>query len=124
VVALDHRDSRGADLLAKKIALLIALNWGAARSSAQMRMEVRVLLRRIGELRRPGADTPHHAGRLADRLEEALLRLSEKRLLRCKLHADGAAALRAAGRRWFEDWLSSEVVFERPDFISSAANDR
>jgi hypothetical protein len=122
VIGLDHRDNRGADLLAKKVAFLLALNWGAARGQAQMRMEVRVLLRRVGEHRRPGADAPHYAGRLADRLEEALLRLSERGLLRSRLRSDSAAALRASGRRWFEDWLSAEVVFERPDFIAARAD--
>lgn len=119
VVAFDHRDNRGADLLAKKIALLLALNWGAARGSAHMRMEARVLLRRVGELRRPGAEAPHYAGRLADRLEETLMRLSESGVLRSKFRCDPAAELRAGGRRWFEDWLNSEIVFERPDFIAA-----
>jgi hypothetical protein len=83
-------------------------------------MELRVLLRRVGELRRPGAEGAHYAGRLADRLEEALLRLAESGVLRSRLHADIAAAQRAAGRRWFDEWLGSGVVFDRPDFINAA----
>jgi hypothetical protein len=118
LVALDHRDNRGADLLAKKIGLLLALNWGAARSRQFIRLEIRTLLRRVGELRRPGAEGAHYAGRVTDRLEEALLRLAESGLMRSSIHAEAAAARRAAGRRWFEEWLSSEIVFDRPDFIT------
>jgi hypothetical protein len=120
VIALDHRDNRGADLLAKKVALLLALNWGAARKAPGIEMELRVLLRRIGELRRPGAEPAHYSGRLADRLEEALLRLSEAGILHGRIGdgADAAAALRASGRRWFDQWLDCSVVFERPGFIT------
>jgi hypothetical protein len=124
LVVLDHRDSRGADLLAKKIGLLLALNWGAARSRQFIRLELRTLLRRVGELRRPGAEGAHFAGRLADRLEEALLRLSENEIVTSRLCADAAAARRATGRRWFEDWLCSEVVFDRPDFIAPSRPDK
>jgi hypothetical protein len=124
LVALDHRDNRGADLLAKKVGVLLALNWGAARSAPRMEMELRVLLRRVGELRRPGAEGAHYAGRLADRLEEALLRLAEGGILRSRLRADVAAAQRAAGRRWFDEWLGSGIVFDRPDFIAAAPSAR
>lgn len=116
---LDHRSNRGADALAKKIAILLALNWGAARKNRELRVEVRALLRRVGELRRPGAAPIAHAGRLADRLEEALLRLTEARVLPNRLLADEAQALRAQHRRWFEAWCESEVLFERPGFIDA-----
>jgi hypothetical protein len=115
---LDHRENRGPDAMAKKIAVLLALNWGAARRTDEICIEVRTLLRRIGELRRPGAGAAAtHVGRLADRLEEALLRLSEGGLIQCEIHADCAAKLRAESRRWRDDWLDSIIVFKRPDFI-------
>lgn len=118
ILRLDHRDNRGADALAKRIATLLLLNWGAARSANEMRMELRVLLRRLGELRRPSADPLQQVGRLADRVEEALMRLGERGILRAHMHTETAAALRAVGRRWFERWLESDVVFERPAFLS------
>jgi hypothetical protein len=117
ILRLDHRENRGADPLAKKIALLLALNWGAARRKAEIRVDVRALLRRIGELRRPGAEPLAHAGRLADRFEEALMRLSECEILSNRVLTEEAAALRAANRRWFEQWLDGEVLFRRPDFL-------
>jgi hypothetical protein len=51
---------------------------------------------------------------MADRLEEALLRLSERNLIISTLRSETALALRAANRRWFEDWLEAEIVFKRP----------
>jgi hypothetical protein len=121
VLQLDHRDNRGADALAKKIAVLLTLNWGAARKSREVRVDVRTLLRRVGELRRPGAAPIAHAGRLADRLEEALLRLSETGILPNRLLMDAASSLRAENRRWFEAWLGAEIVFGRPSFIQQSA---
>jgi hypothetical protein len=121
VLLLDHRNNRGADALAKKIAVLLALNWGAARKNRELRVEVRTLLRRVGELRRPGAMANTHAGRLADRLEEALLRLSESGVLPNRLLSEEALVMRAENRRWFETWCEAEIAFGRPTFIDPAA---
>lgn len=117
LLQLDHRDNRGPDGLAKRIGTLLSLNWGAARRTKEIRMELRVLLRRLGELRRPSAGSIQHVGRLADRVEEAILRLSEQPVMRAWTTTDTAAALRAVGRRWFDTWLEAEVVFERPPFL-------
>lgn len=119
VLQLDHRSNRGADALAKKIAVLLALNWGATRKRYEQSLDVRTLLRRVGELRRPGASTSAHAGRIADRLEEALLRLTEMQVLPNRLSSEEAAAMRAQNRRWFDVWCQSQVSFVRPPFIGS-----
>lgn len=120
ILQLDHRSNRGADGLAKKVAVLLSLNWGASRKSAELRVDTRTLLRRIGELRRPGAAAAAHAGRLADRLEEALLRLSEMDVLPNDLRSEEALVLRATNRRWFETWCEAPIVFGRPAFIQRA----
>lgn len=120
ILQLDHRNNRGADALAKKIAVLLSLNWGASRKSAELRIDARTLLRRIGELRRPGVASAPHVGRLADRLEEALLRLSEMGLLPNVLQSDEALVLRATNKRWFEVWCEAGIVFDRPAFIGRA----
>lgn len=119
IMHLDHRNNRGADALAKKIGMLLALNWGAARSKGELRVDVRTLLRRVGELRRPGSGPIAHAGRLADRLEEALLRLSEMDVFPNRLLCEDAAAMRTRSRRWFEAWCEAQVSFARPPFIES-----
>ena len=121
VLCLDHRDNRGADVLAKKIGLLLALSWGAARHNDSSVLEVRALLRRVGELRRCGADTAHYSGRLADRTEEALMRLSESGLFEIRLAGhDAAATLRAGGRRWFDSWLDARLTISQPGFIQAS----
>ena len=100
--------------------MLLSLNWGASRKSAALRVDARTLLRRIGELRRPGATSAPHVGRLADRLEEALLRLSEMDVLPNTLQSEEALVLRATNKRWFEVWCEAPIVFERPAFLGSA----
>jgi hypothetical protein len=117
ILQLDHRSSRGADALAKRIAVLLSLNWGAARKNRQIKVDIRTLLRRIGELRRPGAAPTAHAGRLADRLEEALLRLGEAGLMPNVLQSEEAMLLRAKDKRWFDAWCETEIVFDRPSFL-------
>ncbi|MEZ5960970.1 MAG: hypothetical protein R3C30_11175, partial [Hyphomonadaceae bacterium] len=119
VLHLDHRNNRGADALAKKIAVLLALNWGATRKRCEQSLDVRTLLRRVGELRRPGATTSLHAGRIADRLEEALLRLTELQILPNRLSCEEATSMRAQSRRWFDVWCQGQVSFSKPPFILS-----
>jgi hypothetical protein len=114
ILQLDHRENRSADGLAKKIALILTLSFAAARDTQTLRMPMRALLRRTGLLPRLNANHPAHSGRIADRVEEALLRLSERRLLRSSIRCEGASSLRASHRRWFDEWLDAEVVFERP----------
>ena len=121
IIRLDHRESRGADPLAKRVALMMMLSFAAARDTRELRLTPRLLLRRVGMLPRLDLARPAHSGRLADRLEEALLRLSEQEILKSRFRAEEALLLRAANRRWFEDWLESEIVFLRPDRGSEPA---
>jgi hypothetical protein len=121
ILRLDHRENRGAEPLAKRIALMLWLSFAAARDAREMRLTSRLLLRRVGQLPRLDMARPAHSGRIADRLEEALLRLSEQDLVRSELRGDVAIALRAANRRWFEDWLASEIVFRRPHSLTPTA---
>jgi hypothetical protein len=122
LLKLDHRSSRGADVLAKKLGILLTMSWGAARNKKSQVFEVRSLLRRLGELRLPGAIDAHYGGRLADRFEEATLRLSEANLFHCQLQTAAAQAQRAEGRRWFEEWLGSKITVQKPAFLIGAAN--
>jgi hypothetical protein len=114
ILRLDHRENRGADPLAKRISLMVSLSFAAARDTRELRLTPRLLLRRVGMLPRLDAARPAHSGRIADRLEEALLRLSERGLLESKFRGEAAQALRASNRRWFEEWLEAELVLKRP----------
>ncbi|QGZ96595.1 hypothetical protein [Terricaulis silvestris] len=118
LLKLDHRSSRGADVLAKKLGLLLTLSWGASRNKKHQDFEIRSLLRRLGELRSPGGIDAHYGGRLADRFEEAMLRLSEAGLFQHHLHAVDAQARRAEGRQWFEEWLGAKLTVQRPSFLT------
>lgn len=118
ILAMDHRDNRGADVLAKKTALLLALNWGAMRRGKTIHTDVRTFLRRIGELRRVSAAPMQHAGRFADRFQEALFRLSDAGILEVKVDSDASVELRAGGRPWFDTWLQAPLVVARPAFLS------
>lgn len=118
LLKLDHRSSRGADVLAKKLGILLALSWGAARQQKQQVFEVRALLRRLGELRVASAIEAHYGGRLADRLEEAALRLSEAGLFQLEFKTALAQTARAEGRRWMEDWLDAKIAVSRPAFLN------
>lgn len=121
ILALDHRDNRGADILAKKTALLLTLNWAVARrGSKTIETDVRTFLRRIGELQRPSVETSRHSGRFADRFEEALFRLADSELMDIVLLGESAAAMRAQGRRWFDTWLDSGLVIHRPAFLDTS----
>jgi hypothetical protein len=119
ILHLDHRENRSADGLAKKVALILTLSFAAARDTQTLRMPMRALLRRTGLLPRLNANHPAHSGRIADRVEEALLRLAEKGLLKSATRSESALVLRASHRRWFDEWLDAEVVFERPSAIAA-----
>lgn len=121
ILRLDHRENRGADPLAKRVALMISLSFAAARDAREIRLTPRLLLRRVGLLPRLDMARPAHSGRIADRLEEALLRLSERGLLGSKFGGEAALTLRAANRRWFEDWLEAEIIFRRPSAPNGGA---
>lgn len=114
ILRLDHRENRGADPLAKRISLMVSLSFAAARDTRELRLTPRLLLRRVGMLPRLDAARPAHSGRIADRLEEALLRLSERGLLESKFRGEAAQTLRASSRRWFEEWLEADLVLKRP----------
>jgi len=121
LIKLDHRASRGADVLAKKLGILMTLTWGAARDQKHQAHEMRALLRRAGELRRPGAQDAHYGGRLADRFEEARLRLDEAGIFRMQVQSADADLARSDGRRWFEDWLGAKIKVARPNFLMARA---
>jgi DNA-binding transcriptional regulator YiaG len=120
LLTLDHRRNRGIELLAKKIGLHMLLLWGAVRSRYSFGRRIDHLLEDIGELVAPAARDCHWAGRLRDRLDEAMLRLQE-----CGLFAEvswpngrGPGDLdRSKG--WVDHWLASVVHIRRPGGAAS-----
>lgn len=110
LLTLDHRRNRGVELLAKKIGLHMLLLWGAVRTRYTFIRRVDHLLEDIGELVAPAQRDSHWAGRLRDRLDEALLRLQESSLFAEVSWPQG----RGPGdldrsKGWVDHWLASIV---------------
>lgn len=115
LLTLDHRRNRGIELLAKKIGFHMLLLWGAVRSRYTFVRRVDHLLEDIGELVIPAQRDSHWAGRLRDRLDEALLRLQEIGLFAEVSWPDGwGPGDLDRGKGWVDHWLASNVRISRP----------
>lgn len=99
VLQIDHRRNRGADPLAKKLAIHFAL------AGPMQGASVRDLLAGIGEL--AGTNGASRQGRLALRFEEAASRLAAMRLF--DVRQDAAFARR---KGWIQPWLYSAIDVE------------
>jgi DNA-binding transcriptional regulator YiaG len=115
LLMLDHRRNRGIELLAKKIGLHMLLLWGAARSRYAFFRRVDHLLEDIGELVAPEQRDSHWAGRIRDRLDEALLRLQEGGIFAEVSWPNGRGPGDLdRGKGWVDHWLASIVRICRP----------
>lgn len=110
LIQFDHRQNRGADVLAKKLGLYAALN---CPPEGRLVRRVRSVLRGAGSL--TDALTGLRGGRLADRFEEAVLRLRESRLYHFRQGAIDPAAGSVRVKGWVHRWLDSELVIEVVD---------
>lgn len=107
VLTFDHRANRGADVLAKKLGIYFSLA-GAGRRP--MVRNVRALLKAVGALHEVSAGA--RGGRLADRFEEALLRLEESGLFAATYRGDRGPLLQERIKGWVKRWLEAELVVE------------
>lgn len=104
----DHRANRGADVLAKKLAVWMSLQ---DEADARKPRPVRAVLAAIGELPVNIGERGARSGRLADRFDEALMRLEEAGLSRLRYRGESACAGDRA-RGWITRWLRQSVVVE------------
>ncbi|MBC6982426.1 hypothetical protein [Caulobacter sp. 17J80-11] len=104
----DHRSNRGADVLAKKLAVWLSLQEDAEARKAR---QVRAVLAAIGELPVHIGERGARSGRLADRFDEALMRLEEAGLSRLRYRGESACA-GDRSRGWITRWLRQTVVIE------------
>ncbi len=111
IIELDHRPNRGAHVVAKKISAMLFLRHCQAGNGEVLTYRVDQLLELIGELPTPTARKHYWAGRLCDRLSEAMILLEEQSLLDMT-YADGSKARADAERRkgWVKHWLMSRVL--------------
>lgn len=115
MIDLDHRKSRGSQVLAKKLGIATVLLWGALRNHNHVDRRIGTLLESVGELPDASARSTHWAGRMFDRFTDASLLLREQDLL--KIHYESGDYLpedldRPKG--WSKHWLNSRVTIERP----------
>lgn len=115
MIDLDHRQSRGSQVLAKKLGIATVLLWGALRNHDHIDRRIGALLESIGELPDAASRSTHWAGRMFDRFTDASLLLREQDLLKIR-YENGDYLPDELGRPkgWSKDWLHSKVTIERP----------
>lgn len=102
----DHRANRGVDVLAKKLGFYFSM---AGAGSQPVARNVRAVLKGIGALAEASGGA--RGGRLADRFEEAALRLQERGLI--SVNYRGERDLSTPDERvkgWVKRWLETTVV--------------
>lgn len=115
LLELDHRDTRGADLLAKKIGQRVVLANDAVRHPGPIPIRIDQLLERIGELPVEQDRSKHWAGRTRDRFDEAMLVLREAGVFSDVRWPDGYGPGEPdRSRGWVARWLSSRVLLRLP----------
>jgi hypothetical protein len=111
VLRFDHRANRGADVLAKKLAVHLTCSTAGRGSAVRT---VRSLLQSAGVPKEALASRRGRGGRLADRFDEAVLRLQEHGLFQLRYRrrpSAGPADDRVKG--WVRRWLDTAVVIRR-----------
>jgi hypothetical protein len=106
IVQFDHRLNRGPDVLAKKLGLYFSLAGADGRPFIR---SVRTILKGVGATPVPVCEA-RRRGRIADRFEEAVLRLQECGLFTIKYR--GGDRLQDRVKGWVERWLDMELVVE------------
>jgi hypothetical protein len=109
ILQFDHRLNRGPDVLAKKLGLNFSLAGAEGRPFVR---RVRAVLKGVGVAPDPACGAGRR-GRIADRFEEAVLRLQECGLFTVKYRrADDRLALDDRVKGWVGRWLGMELVIE------------
>jgi hypothetical protein len=111
VLRFDHRANRGADVLAKKLAVHLTCSTAGRGSAVRT---VRSLLQSAGVPREDLASRRGRGGRLVDRFDEAVLRLQEHGLFQLRYRGRPAANVSADRvKGWVRGWLDTTVVIRR-----------
>ena len=117
LLELDHRTVRGADVVAKKIGLLLlAVPGGTAHWNAPITRNVERLLVDIGELPDPEHRARDWANRTRERLDAALALLKQVEALVDYRYSDGYPDPGDRGKGWVDRWLSGSITLTAPEF--------
>ncbi len=111
LLGLDHRENRGAELLAKRIGEHMILLSVVVRNTGTMTRRIDHLLESIGELPEEEHRGAHWAGRIRDRFDEAMLTLREIGLFESIAWSEGYGPGDCdRNKGWVYNWLSSKVA--------------
>jgi DNA-binding XRE family transcriptional regulator len=120
LIEFDHRTNRGAAVLAKKVGISINVLLDALKSRSYVERRIDHLLEATGELPIMEARESHWAGRMRDRLTDALLHLQETGVFRriAWLSSGDTTEFDRYGeldrnKGWVERWLGSKIRFYR-----------
>jgi len=111
LLELDHRENRGAALLAKRIGEHMILLSVVVRNTGTMTRRIDHLLEAIGELPEEQPRRAHWAGRFRDRFDEAVLTLNDIGVFKSVAWSEGhGPGDFDRNKGWVQSWLSSKVV--------------
>lgn len=116
LLELDHRDNRGAAVMAKKIGQRVTLLGAVQKRDGPLEMHIRTLLEDVGELLEPEARDKDWARRTRERFDEAMLKLQEAGVFASVEWPDGyGPGDPDRARGWVEKWLSARVRITLPE---------
>lgn len=124
VMELDHRQSRAAQYVGKKLGLHALMLGATAHARPVLVRRVDRLLEDLGELPDVAYRTSHWSGRIRDRLEEAVLNLTERQVfpgISWSPEFGPASSDRFKG--WTNPWLASKLQLTLPQAQDANAQD-
>ncbi len=115
ILQFDHRANRGSAVLAKKLAVKLALVWGRPQRAGPLHLRVCDLLAEVGELPQRERRGGGWGARMRQRLARAVHLLKMYGLLGPVAWPTGIDADRGAhARGWVASWLSGTIVLDGP----------
>lgn len=112
---LDHRENRGAAVMAKKIGQRVALLDGAIQPGMLNPLRIDHLIESVGELPMPEERVKNWAGRTRERFDEAMLKLQEVGVFaKVEWPDDYGPGDPDRSKGWVEKWLTAHVQITLP----------
>lgn len=116
LLELDHRETRGSAVMAKKIGQRITLLDGTLQPGTLSPLRIDHLLESVGELLSPEKRDKNWAGRTRERFDEAMLKLQEVGVFGRVEWPDGCTPGDLdRNKGWVEKWLAARVQITLPE---------
>jgi hypothetical protein len=115
VMELDHRPNRAAHYFGKKLGLHALMLGATARARPVLVRRVDRLLEDLGELLDESHRTNHWSGRIRDRLEEAVIHLTERHVFeKISWSSEFGPGSSDRFKGWSNPWLASKLQLTMP----------